>query len=198
MALSTGKCLENAMCKVDLPFIVSFQRFLLDFFVDSYQVLSIHLREGERNYALNKRRYFPFSSLSASPTSIVRPWWLTSRSSSFLIHNQHLDQMTHHRGEQKWLKNGNGRFHSCDLGTGGNEKHRKWQENKKPIPNFLENICLKFTRIIVDFIPSKGQKRKWKAIIILRKSAKQLSGHSFYCRYLDSLIRKRVKHHFQT
>ena len=86
----TGKCLENAMCKVDLPFIVSFQRFLLDFFVDSYQVLSIHLREGERNYALNKRRYFPFSSLSASPTSIVRPWWLTSRSSSFLIHNQHL------------------------------------------------------------------------------------------------------------
>ena len=84
MALSTGKCLENAMCKVDLPFIVSFQRFLLDFFVDSYQVLSIHLREEERNYALNKVWYFPFSSLSASPTSIVRPWWLTSRSSSFL------------------------------------------------------------------------------------------------------------------
>ena len=131
MALSTGKCLENAMCKVDLPFIVSFQRFLLDFFVDSYQVLSIHLREEERNYALSKRRYFPFSSLSASPTSIVRPWWLTSRSSSFLIHNQHLDQMSHHRGKKKWLKNGNGRFHSCDLGTGGNEKHREWQENKK-------------------------------------------------------------------
>ena len=51
----------------------------------------------------------------------------------------------------------NGWFHSCDLGTGGNEKHREWQENKKnPIPKFLEKIFLKFTRKNSRFHSQQG------------------------------------------